>query len=235
MLAAAERAARQPRASLAGMKQVSATALHAGLLCLTAGFVDAFGYFDLGHVFTANMTGNTVLLAAALARAEWHDAFTYVIAVAAFLGGALLAAILDRGLGRPYVPLLLIAAALALASAIVLETRAAIAVLSAAMGLQGGSLSRFSGVRLQTIVLTGGLVSLADGLVERVWKRRSAAEAVSARALGMLGLAWLCYAAGGAGAVLSEGLLAMPLLVPAGLLVVAALDLARRHLRTPQI
>lgn len=213
------------------MTEPPATALHAGLLCLAAGFVDAVGYFELGQVFTANMTGNTVLLAASLARAEWGEAATYVIALAAFLGGALLAALLARGLGRPYVALLAIAAALSLAGVVDMENRPEIAVLAAAMGLQGGSLSRFSGVRLQTIVLTGGLVGVADGLVERVWKRRSRAEAVSAHAFGMLCLAWLCYAAGAAGAVLSEGLLAMPLLIPAGLLVVAALDLTRRGLR----
>jgi uncharacterized membrane protein YoaK (UPF0700 family) len=213
-----------------GRPEPAATALHAGLLCLTAGFVDAVGYFNLGQVFTANMTGNTVLLAASLARAEWDHALTYVIAVAAFLGGALLAAALDRTPGRPYLGLLLIVSALATASLIALAARAEIALLSAAMGVQGGSLSRFSGVRLQTIVLTGGLVGVADGLVERLWKKRSA-DAVSTKALGLLCLAWLCYAAGAAGAVLSEGLLTMPLLVPAGLVVLAGLTLAWRGLR----
>lgn len=197
------------------MSQPPATALHAGLLCLTAGFVDAVGYFELGQVFTANMTGNTVLLAASLAQAEWHGAFTYVIAVLAFLAGALL----------------LVAAMLGAASVAMLEMRTEIALLSAAMGLQGGSLSRFSGVRLQTIVLTGGLVSLADGLVERFWRRSAAADAISKQALGMLGLAWLCYAAGSAGAVLSWELLPMPLLLPAGLVVLAALALAWERLR----
>ena len=32
------------------------------LLCLTAGIVDVIGYLSIGHVFTANMTGNIVLL-----------------------------------------------------------------------------------------------------------------------------------------------------------------------------
>lgn len=213
------------------MSQPPATALHAGLLCLTAGFVDAVGYFELGQVFTANMTGNTVLLAASLAQAELHGAFTYVIAVLAFLAGALLAAILDRSPARPYGALLLVAAMLGAASVAMLEMRTEIALLSAAMGLQGGSLSRFSGVRLQTIVLTGGLVSLADGLVERFWRRSAAADAISKQALGMLGLAWLCYAAGSAGAVLSRELLPMPLLLPAGLVVLAALALAWGRLR----
>jgi uncharacterized membrane protein YoaK (UPF0700 family) len=40
-----------------------------GLGC-TAGCVDALSYLKLGHVFTANMTGNTVLLGIALG--QWH-------------------------------------------------------------------------------------------------------------------------------------------------------------------
>jgi uncharacterized membrane protein YoaK (UPF0700 family) len=40
------------------------------LLACVAGSVDAVSYMSLGHVFTANMTGNTVLLGLALGQAE---------------------------------------------------------------------------------------------------------------------------------------------------------------------
>jgi len=40
------------------------------LLACVAGSVDAVSYVGLGHVFTANMTGNTVLLGLALGHAE---------------------------------------------------------------------------------------------------------------------------------------------------------------------
>jgi hypothetical protein len=42
------------------------------LLALTcvAGLVDALSYLELGHVFTAMMTGNTVLLAMAIGQGE---------------------------------------------------------------------------------------------------------------------------------------------------------------------
>ena len=36
------------------------------LLCMTSGIVDVIGYIGLGHVFTANMTGNIVLLGLAI-------------------------------------------------------------------------------------------------------------------------------------------------------------------------
>ena len=42
----------------------------AALLCLIAGYVDIIGYIDLGGVFAANMTGNSVLLVLAMARGE---------------------------------------------------------------------------------------------------------------------------------------------------------------------
>jgi uncharacterized membrane protein YoaK (UPF0700 family) len=46
--------------------------LPALLLALTAvtGFVDAVSYLALGHVFTANMTGNVVFLGFAMAAAQ---------------------------------------------------------------------------------------------------------------------------------------------------------------------
>lgn len=40
------------------------------LLSLAAGCVDAVSYLGLNHVFTANMTGNTVLLGIALGQAQ---------------------------------------------------------------------------------------------------------------------------------------------------------------------
>ena len=40
------------------------------VLTLAAGSVDAISYLGLGHVFTAMMTGNTVLLGLALAQGE---------------------------------------------------------------------------------------------------------------------------------------------------------------------
>jgi len=46
------------------------------LVAMTAvtGLVDAFSYLVLGHVFVANMTGNVVFLAFALAGARGHQA-----------------------------------------------------------------------------------------------------------------------------------------------------------------
>jgi uncharacterized membrane protein YoaK (UPF0700 family) len=60
------------------------------LLVLTAvtGVVDAFSYLTLGHVFVANMTGNVVFLAFALAGASQFSIAASLSALAAFSVGA---------------------------------------------------------------------------------------------------------------------------------------------------
>jgi uncharacterized membrane protein YoaK (UPF0700 family) len=59
-----------------------------GLTVIT-GLVDAFSYLVLGHVFVANMTGNVVFLAFALAGAKGFSLVASALALAAFAVGAL--------------------------------------------------------------------------------------------------------------------------------------------------
>ena len=61
------------------------------LLALTVvtGLVDAVSYLALGHVFVANMTGNVVFLGFALGGAANLSALASVVAMTAFLIGAL--------------------------------------------------------------------------------------------------------------------------------------------------
>src|SRR5271154_5403250 len=64
------------------------------LLAWAAGGVDAIGFLGLNHVFTANMTGNTVLLGLTLGQGRGLAAWPNVIALVGFgLGVALGAAI----------------------------------------------------------------------------------------------------------------------------------------------
>src|SRR5437870_3704538 len=62
------------------------------LLAMTAvtGLVDAVSYLALGHVFTANMTGNVVLLGFAVAGAPGLSAARSAAAIVAFLIGAVI-------------------------------------------------------------------------------------------------------------------------------------------------
>ncbi len=70
------------------------------LVALTAvtGLVDAFSYLMLGHVFVANMTGNVVFLAFALAGTGGFSVLASLVAIACFGLGALAAGRLGREL-----------------------------------------------------------------------------------------------------------------------------------------
>jgi uncharacterized membrane protein YoaK (UPF0700 family) len=70
------------------------------LVALTAvtGLVDAFSYLVLGHVFVANMTGNVVFFAFALAGVHGFSAPASVVAIGCFAVGALVTGRLGRSL-----------------------------------------------------------------------------------------------------------------------------------------
>jgi uncharacterized membrane protein YoaK (UPF0700 family) len=61
------------------------------LLAIAAGFSDALGYVGLGRVFTANMTGNTILLGLAIGQGEVAAAGRSVAALVGFILGILVA------------------------------------------------------------------------------------------------------------------------------------------------
>jgi uncharacterized membrane protein YoaK (UPF0700 family) len=61
------------------------------LLSLTTGLVDAASVLGLGKVFTANMTGNVVFLGFAAAGVPGFKVMPFVVAIAAFMVGAVIA------------------------------------------------------------------------------------------------------------------------------------------------
>src|SRR5215470_18273024 len=62
------------------------------LLTGAAGYVDAFSYLALGRVFTANMTGNTVLFGLALVQADGGAIVRTALALGAFVAGTAIGA-----------------------------------------------------------------------------------------------------------------------------------------------
>ncbi len=60
-------------------------------LTLVSGLVDALSYLGLGHVFTANMTGNVVLLGFAAAGAPGFSVVASLTSIGSFLLGAICA------------------------------------------------------------------------------------------------------------------------------------------------
>ncbi len=81
------------------------------LLSVTTGLVDAISVLGLGKVFTANMTGNIVFLGFAAVGTPGFHAPSYLVAILAFLIGALVAGRVGRGhAGLPLRRWLLVAA-----------------------------------------------------------------------------------------------------------------------------
>jgi uncharacterized membrane protein YoaK (UPF0700 family) len=146
-----------------------------GALTVVSGFVDAVSFLGLGHVFTANMTGNVVLLAFAAAGAPGFSFGASLCALIAFVGGALVGGRLAR-LVRPVRNLLLVAmvieAACTSAAAVIAGTvpavgsgwprYAVIALLAVGVGQRNAAVRRVGVPDMSTTVLTTTLTGLVS-------------------------------------------------------------------------
>ncbi|MFJ9843474.1 YoaK family protein [Kitasatospora sp. NPDC101155] len=143
-------------------------------LTLVSGLIDAVSYLGLGHVFTANMTGNVVVIAFALAGAPGFSVTGSSTSLAAFLLGALLAGRLATrhvGTRRPAqlrTVFILEVALYGAAAAVVFvwsadgpAQYAVIALLALAMGIRNGTVRGLGVPDLTTTVLTLTLTGLA--------------------------------------------------------------------------
>jgi len=165
------------------------------LMALTwaAGYVDVIGYLALGGVFTANMTGNTVLLGLHLSQEQGAAVARALIALGGFGAGLLIGAVIverARG-GGPWPG--------AVNQALILEIavlgvfalgwhligadrtpgrlQTLIALLAVAMGIQSAAVRRLDVPGIATTYMTGTLTSAVTGLVAG---RRTAEERAAA-------------------------------------------------------
>lgn len=194
------------------------------VVTVVSGLIDAVSYLGLGHVFTANMTGNVIIIGFAAVGAPGFSLTASLVSLAAFLVGAVGAGRLEIAMRpRPrnrWVRTALAGEAVLLAVATVIAftvpsaSYALIAVMAVAMGLRNGTVRKLAVPDMTTTVLTltlTGLASdstLAGGTNPRARRRISAVVAMLAGAL--LG-AWL---------VLHHGL-GWPLLVSTVLFTIA--------------
>jgi uncharacterized membrane protein YoaK (UPF0700 family) len=193
-------------------------------LSLAAGCVDAVGFLALGHVFVANMTGNTVLLGLAIGQWEWGATLRAVTALAAFIGGVAAGASLlhqdreDREAWPPIVTLALALELLVLIAFAVGWIRSApeptgeatyilICLSSFAMGVQSSAVRRLGIPGVATTYITGTLTNLTEDAIGRLRStvpsqdsRSSESGGSSARGLMLPADVWLAY---GLGAVLT--------------------------------
>jgi uncharacterized membrane protein YoaK (UPF0700 family) len=145
-------------------------------LTILTGVVDAASYLSFGHVFVANMTGNIVFLGFALAGAHGVSGVTSLVAIGAFLLGALAGGRLGsrRAQHRGHVlraasvlqgGLIALALALALVLTEPLSSGARYALLvpmALAMGVQNATAQRLAVPELTTTVLTRTLTGLSS-------------------------------------------------------------------------
>ena len=215
----------------ASVPQVAATSINVRnrlllLLAWVAGGVDAISYLRLGGVFTANMTGNTVLLGLALGQLERQAAVRSSLALVGFLVGVALGAwTANRGrhhaLWPPAFTISLGLEGVLLAILAVVwhrvgdpdvnpMARAGLIVLSAlAMGLQSAVARRINISGIATTYITGTLTNLIARLVTEVRgvpasqatpeQAGAAANAVqSVPSTGLLAATWVVYTGGAA-------------------------------------
>ena len=207
------------------------------LLSMTGvtGIVDAVSFLALGHVFTANMTGNIVFLGFSFAATPGLSVPGSLLALLCFAGGAV-------GGGRIPVPqarrafaveaiLLLAAAVIALPliapyAVMTTATYFVIATTAAAMGVRNAIVRKLAVPDLTTTVLTLTITGLAADSVfaggdNPRWQKRCAAVAV------MLGGA-------ATGAVLLRRSVALTLAIAAAIAAVCALAARNVHRKEAQ-
>jgi len=208
------------------------------LLTFSTGIADAFGYLGLDKVFTANMTGNVVILGMGATGTTDLPVTGPLLAFGAFMLGAALGGRAMRGqVGAPasgafaligMVGLVFGAAAVVLAVDPVRQGSAAAygmtVALAAAMGLQAAVARRIAVRDVTTVVVTSTITGFAADSrfgagIEQPWRRR-------AGAISLIG------AGAAVGAVLLTVSAWLSVAVPAVITVVVAIvgdRLVRRH------
>jgi uncharacterized membrane protein YoaK (UPF0700 family) len=221
-------------------RRVQPLLLALSLLTLVTGLVDAACYLGLGRVFTANMTGNVVLLAFGATGAQGLPVLAPTVSLVVFLVGATGGGRLARRLVGPagaevpapvrrrWVMMALLGelGLVAVAGVVALglpvggggaRRYVVIAVLAAALGLQNATVRRLAVPDVTTTVLTLTLTGLAadswlaGGRSPRAGRRAAAVGLMAAGAL--------------AGALLLRVDVALPVLAAALVIALAAVAL----------
>ena len=163
-------------------KRLFGTPFDLVLLSIAAGSADAAGYLGLGKVFTANMTGNIVLLGIAISEGRTGDTSRSLFALLAFVVGTCLGGWMcrdvppKRGWAPQITHVILLEAGMILVYAAWWMHVAPIqhidfvypyiALLGLAMGLQGAAAFHLGIPGVVTTVVTGTLTSLFTGLTK---------------------------------------------------------------------
>ncbi|MCU1281386.1 MAG: transrane protein YoaK [bacterium] len=229
---------------------VGGTAAVAVLLSAVAGFVDIVGWLTLAHVYSANMTGNTIHLAQGITQHRGVETLGRAWPILCFvLGlfvselvyevmqrrGAPAGASVTLGIEALFIGLVVIAFPLPpdseVATAAGLRFFVPVGLLSTAMGLQNATLVRVGASSVYTTHVTGNLTRLAREAAHwtvSVFRHRRG-EGVSARGSArralLMAIVWTAYLCGAALGLLGRGAwglraLVLPVTVLVALVVV---------------
>jgi uncharacterized membrane protein YoaK (UPF0700 family) len=225
------------------------------LLTWIAGFVDAVGFIALGHIYTANMSGNSIAVGIRTFYNDWPEALIRLWPVLLYASGLLVCRLLlEFGARREIKRIATLTIALEIALLIGVSLGRAqpsattapaviyIGLLALAMGIQNGTLTHFSFVTVHTGFVTGTLVKMAEefaryltwlwdatgGGRKRVVQmlRASSGQESFQRATLLLGL-WVAYVLGAFSGAIGNSITGIQALaVPiVSLIVVICLDL----------
>jgi uncharacterized membrane protein YoaK (UPF0700 family) len=197
------------------------------VLTFTSGVVDAVSFLGLGRVFTANMTGNVVLLGFGIAGSAGLPTVAPLLSLAFFLLGATAGGELARRVGddtKRHVAVALsaegalIAIAAVVAAAVDIRPLAfsgdtLIGLIALAMGFRNATTRHLAVPDLPTTVLTMTLTAFAADAPNAAGERRNLTRRGAAVFAMLTGAV--------AGALMLKSSLVLPLLAAAGLALVA--------------
>jgi len=175
-------------------------------LAFIGGYGDAAS-FVLAKAFTGHVTGNLVLGAIAVAAQDWRALLGDVSAIVTFLLGVVLSVLIARPLKAwpswPLLPtimgievILIVGAALALASGMAPRVEIFVIFVSLALGLQNGAFRRAGGVSVHTTYLTGMITSVISTEAEKYSSGSPAPVGIPDQKIGLLCRIWIAFVLG---------------------------------------
>jgi uncharacterized membrane protein YoaK (UPF0700 family) len=151
----------------------------AAILTWIAGFVDAVGFLTFAHIYTANMSGNSVAVGIGLGQNNWPMFILRLWPVFIYLLGLIFGrSLIEVGARLRVAHIASAAFACEVIALTVVDWDGkatqngpytqwvSIALLAGAMGIQNAALTRFSSLTLHTGFVTGTLLKFAEQLVK---------------------------------------------------------------------
>lgn len=198
--------------------------LRLSCVTLACAITEVICYSDTVHIYAGIMTGNTVQLGWSLAAGKYAKALPIASAIGFFFIGCIITSFFRNQLKPARRIYWLMVILLAIASIVRLNTSLRLFIelplLALTMALQGVGISQFSGVKLQTVVVTNNLVKFAHALTARYINPSSNLSEIPSRADVLVpGICWFTFCIGaGCGGVLCV-YYTYPLAVPISLLL----------------